>query len=127
MKLLLVEDNPQSADLVKRLFQGLGYEVTHTIYGLEGLRLARQKNFDVILLDFNLPDLDGSAIGLVLSPILKTTPIIALTAQDDPITRSKAKRFGFSAFVAKPWDVVELVSTVQKFAEQGKARGVHQR
>jgi len=117
MNLLLVEDDPQSADLVGRLFEGLGYQVTHTRYGLEGLSIVQRNSFGAILLDFNLPDLDGSQVCLVLRPILKTTPIIALTAYDDVVTRKKAKLFGFSAFVTKPWNVIELISTVQRFTE----------
>ncbi len=129
MNLLLVEDDPQSASLVIRLFEGLGYDVTHTPSGLQGLWLAQRKAFNAILLDFNLPDLDGSQICLVLRPLLKTTPIIALTAQDDSVSRKKARLFGFTAFVAKPWNVIELISTVQRFTEfdalEGQPRTVH--
>lgn len=117
MQLLLVEDDQQSADIVKRLFEGLGYEVAHTASGVQGLWMAQRKHFDAILLDFNLPDLDGSQICLVLRPILKKTPIIAVTAQDNAVTRKKAKLFGFSAFVSKPWNVFELISTVQGLTE----------
>jgi len=117
MKLLLVEDDVQSAELVIRLFKSLGYDVVHTIQGLEGLRLARTEAFDAILLDFNLPDIDGSQICLVLRGQLKNVPIIAMTAQCDSVTRHKAKLFGFTAFVAKPWNIMELVSVVQRFTE----------
>jgi two-component system copper resistance phosphate regulon response regulator CusR len=122
MKILIVEDDPQSADLVTRLFHSIGHTVVHTLSGFEGLRLARTGNFDVILLDFHLPDLDGSQVGLVLHPVLKNTPIIALTAQADSVTRQKAKLFGFSAFIAKPWNLVELVSTVQDLYEKSQQR-----
>src|SRR5579859_3666947 len=124
MKLLLVEDDLQSADLVIRLFGGLGYEVAHTTSGIEGLWMAQRKHFDAILLDFNLPDLDGSQICLVLRPMLKTTPIIALTAQNDPVSRKKAKLFGFTAFVAKPWNVFELISTIQHYTDNNPEQEV---
>ena len=113
----MVEDDVQSAELVIRLFNSLGYEVVHTVQGLEGLRMARNESFDAILLDFNLPDIDGSQICLVLRTQLKNVPFIALTAQGDSVTRHKAKLFGFSAFVAKPWSIMELVTVVQRFTE----------
>jgi two-component system OmpR family response regulator len=122
MQLLLVEDDRQSAEIVIRLFEGLGHEVFHTTSGVQGLKMAQRKHFDAILLDFNLPDLDGSQICLVLRPVMKRLPIIALTAQDDPVTRKKAKLFGFSAFVAKPWNMLELISTVQQLTEDAMSQ-----
>ena len=112
MKLLLVEDHLPSADLLIRLFKGAGFDVVHKTHGLDGLKTARSEPFDAILLDFNLPDIDGSQVGLLLRSTDKTIPVIALTAQVDKITRNKAKSFGFSAFISKPWDVAELLTTV---------------
>ena len=118
MKLLLVEDNLESAQLLVRLFTSLGYHVVHTTHGLDGLRIARDQHFDAVLLDFNLPDIDGSQIGLLLRSIQKTVTLIAITAQCDKITHYKAKLFGFDAFVEKPWSIVELVTTVQGLIER---------
>jgi DNA-binding response OmpR family regulator len=112
MRLLLVEDHLPSADLLVRLFTSAGFEVVHKTHGLDGLKAARSEPFDAILLDFNLPDIDGSQIGLLLRSTLKNVPLIALTAQSDKTTRKKAKVFGFNAFIPKPWSVVELLSTV---------------
>lgn len=113
MKLLLVEDHLQSANLLVRLFSSAGFEVVHKTHGLDGLKAARNETFDAILLDFNLPDIDGSQVGLLLRSTLKNVPLIALTAQVDKTTRNKAKVFGFNAFIPKPWSVVELLSTVR--------------
>jgi DNA-binding response OmpR family regulator len=76
--------------------------------------VARAESFDAILLDFNLPDIDGAQVGLVMRPVFKNIPLIALTAQDDRATRNKAKHFGFDAFVGKPWSMLELLATVQE-------------
>jgi CheY-like chemotaxis protein len=118
MKLLLVEDHVDSANLLVRLFQSYGYEVVHKTHGLEGLKAARQESFDAVLLDFDLPDIDGSQVGLLLRTATRKAPMIALTAKSDKVTRSKAKAFGFNAFIAKPWDVVELMNTVQELVAQ---------
>jgi DNA-binding response OmpR family regulator len=114
MKLLLVEDHIDSAKLLVRLFQSIGYDVVHKTHGLEGLKAAREETFDAVLLDFDLPDIDGSQVGLLLRSATRKAPLIALTAKSDKITRTKAKIFGFDAFIAKPWDVVELMNTVQE-------------
>jgi CheY-like chemotaxis protein len=120
MKLLLVEDNVESAQLMVRLFNSTGYDVVHKTHGLEGLKAAREETFDAILLDFNLPDIDGSQVGLLLRPSLKNVPIIAITAHADKITRNKAKVFGFSAFIPKPWSVVDLMDTLNTLTNKDR-------
>ncbi len=117
MKLLLVEDNVESAQLLVRLFNSTGFDVVHKTHGLEGLKAAREQEFDAILLDFNLPDIDGSQVGLLLRPSMKNVPIIALTAHSDKITRNKAKVFGFNAFIPKPWSVVDLMNTLKTLTD----------
>ncbi len=117
MKLLLVEDNIENAKLVMSILRTDGFEVTHTISGLEGLSLARKNAFDGILLDFDLPDLDGSQVGLSLRKRLPTTPIIALTAHADRLTRHKAKLFGFNAFISKPFTDEDLLGTIHQLVD----------
>src|SRR5437588_12942948 len=101
-KILLVEDNLDNAYMFIRILQTADYEVTHRTHGLDGMRTAKKDDFDVILLDFDLPDIDGSQVGLALRKSVKTAVIIALTAQADKVTQNKAKFFGFDAFIAKP-------------------------
>ncbi|MCC7449857.1 MAG: response regulator [Anaerolineae bacterium] len=117
MKLLLVEDNIENAKLVMSILKTDGYEVTHTVSGLEGLGLAMKGMFDGILLDFDLPDIDGSQVGLSLRKRLASTPIIALTAHADRLTRSKAKLFGFNAFISKPFTDEDLLGTIHELVD----------
>jgi DNA-binding response OmpR family regulator len=123
MKLLLVEDNLENAQLFIRILETAGYEVTHTTRGLEGLKMARQQPYRVILLDFDLPDIDGSQVGLSLRKSARTAAIIALTAKADRTTRNKAKLFGFNAFVSKPCTDEDLLSAIRAVLEvqQGAA------
>lgn len=114
MKVLYVEDDLQSAKLFTSILESEGYEVVHTLYALEGLRLARQQSFDAIILDINLPDLDGSAMGLSLRRTMPNVPIIALTANADNITRAKTRAFGFNAFISKPCTDEDLLSTLDR-------------
>lgn len=113
MKLLLVEDNIENAKLIIRILQTGGYEVTHTLKGLEGLSLGKTGEFSAILLDFDLPDIDGSQVGLALRKKLPSTPIVALTAHASKITRDKARLFGFNAFIPKPFTDDDLLNTLQ--------------
>ena len=117
MKLLLVEDNIENAKLVMSILKTDGFEVMHTVSGLEGMSLARKDTYDGILLDFDLPDIDGSQVGLALRKRLPATPIIALTAHADRLTRSKAKIFGFNAFISKPFTDEDLLGTVHKLVD----------
>ncbi len=112
MKLLLVEDNLENAKLIVRILQTGGYDVIHKATALEGMGTARTGGFDAILLDFDLPDLDGAQVGLALRKYLSTTPIIALTAHADRVSRAKAKRFGFNAFIPKPFTDDDLLNTL---------------
>ncbi len=112
MKILYVEDDLQSAQLFSSILETEGYEVVHSPQAMEGLRLARQQSFDAIILDINLPDLDGATVGLSLRRSFPNIPIIALTANADYITRAKTKAFGFSAFIAKPCTDEDLISTL---------------
>ncbi len=113
MKILLVEDNVENAQLFVRILETAGYQVIHKTHGLDGLKAARQETFQAILLDFDLPDMDGSKIGLSLRKTLKNTPIIALTAKADTATRNKARLFGFDAFITKPCIDKDLLGTLQ--------------
>jgi two-component system, sensor histidine kinase and response regulator len=117
MKLLLVEDNIENAKLIIRILNTDGYDVAHTVSGLEGLSIARNEAFDAILLDFDLPDIDGSQVGLSLRKRLPNTPLIAVTAHADKLTRSKAKLFGFNAFISKPFTDDDLLNTLHELID----------
>jgi two-component system, cell cycle response regulator DivK len=117
MKLLLVEDNRDNAQLFIRILETAGYDVTHTTRGLEGLKMARRQPYQVILLDFDLPDIDGSQVGLSLRKSAKAAAIIALTAKADKTTRNKAKLFGFNAFISKPCTDEDLLNTIKAVLE----------
>ncbi len=122
MRLLLVEDNRQSARFMQRLLTAAGYEVVHTMYGLEATALARQDSFDAVLLDFDLPDVDGIQVCQMLRLDALALPIIAVTSDSDRITRKKAEAAGFDAFVAKPVHIQELLSTLQVLLGRNYAR-----
>jgi len=122
MNILLVEDNQDNADLFIRILKTADYEVTHTLRGLEGLKLARQQQFSAILLDFDLPDINGMQVGLAIRKSSRTVPIIALTAKADRNTREQARLFGFDAFITKPCLDKDLLQTIQSAVQQAEVQ-----
>ncbi len=116
-EVLLVEDNIENAQLFIKILETANFKVVHTPRGLDGLREARQHKFRAIILDFDLPDLDGSQVGLALRHRIGSTPLIALTAHADIITRKKAHAFGFDAFIAKPCTDQDLIRIVRTLIE----------
>lgn len=120
MRILLIEDNPANAGIYATILRTQGQaEVVHTITGIDGLWAARRSSFDVILIDFDLPDIHGTHIGLALRRFMRRGQIhpaslIALTAQSDKATRDEAEQLGFDAFICKPCLDADLLQTVQQ-------------
>ena len=113
---LLVEDNQGNADMVIRLLQSANIEVRHSLRGLEGAQLARKDRPDLILMDFNLPDIDGRTLVLQLKKQLggpTAPPIIALTARTGDHEMRLAAKFGCTAFVNKPFVPDELLILIK--------------
>src|SRR5262249_9789304 len=114
---LLVEDNQNNADMVIRLLQSLHLEVRHTLRGFEGAKIARHERTMLILMDFNLPDIDGRTLVLQLKKQLggkDAPPIVALTARTGEVEKRVAEQFGCSAFISKPFAPDEFISVMRK-------------
>ena len=106
-----------SHHLVIHLLKGLNIEVRHTLRGLEGALMARKDHPALILMDFNLPDIDGRTLVLQLKKQLggaAAPPIVALTARAGESEARLAQRFGCSAFVSKPFEPEELIALVKR-------------
>lgn len=114
--ILLVEDNLDNAGIVVRLLETAGFTVRHFVRGLDGVRAAQKERPSLILMDFNLPDVDGRTLSLVLRRQLggdDAPPIIALTARTGAYEEMMAERFGCAAFVSKPFDPAALLALVK--------------
>ncbi len=123
--ILLIEDNLNNAEYIIRILEGIGHEVEHYIEGLDGARAARQHRPDLLLLDFNLPDIDGSILNLTLRKSLggdAAPPIVAVTARNSLVDRQIARKFGFSAFVGKPFEPGELIDVVEALLKESNTQ-----
>ncbi len=119
LKLLLVEDNHEIAKQIISFLEGHSWEVDYAATGKLGVNLALQGNFDVIILDLNLPDIDGLQVCTQIKEQSKTnTPILMLTARD--AFEDKVKGFGKGAddYITKPFDLRELVLRCEAMARR---------
>lgn len=109
MKILLVEDNTTIATQITSFLEGLGWSVDYARTGALGLELAFDSVFDVLILDLNLPDIDGLTVCRSLkSQCEYNLPVLMLTARD--AFEDKANGYGEGAddYVTKPFDLREL-------------------
>ena len=112
MKVLLVEDSPDNQFLFVRYLSKAGALVEVASDGLEGVEKARLGNFDAILMDIQMPNLDGYGAAKKLQELGIKTPIIALTAHALKEERDRALISGFCGYVIKPVNPRQLVETV---------------
>jgi CheY-like chemotaxis protein len=120
-RILVVEDEPVIRELVSRLLVDADCEVETAETGAEGLKLARTRDFDLVLLDVVLPaagavELDGVAVCRLLraDPRLATIPIHMLTAKARQADVDAATRAGASGYILKPFRGTELVELVRR-------------
>lgn len=115
--ILLVEDDQNNADMMIRLLQSINIEVRHTLHGLEAAVMARKEHPVLILMDFNLPDIDGRTMVLQLKKQLggaMSPPIVAVTARAGEKEKRLALQFGCAAFLSKPFAPTELLDLVKQ-------------
>jgi two-component system, cell cycle response regulator DivK len=114
--ILIVEDNPQSLKLVRDILQVKGYQTLETETGEEGVRLARERHPALILMDIQLPGINGieALQRLRADPVTSATPVIAVTASVMTQDRSRIMAAGFDGFQSKPISVNQLLATVRE-------------
>jgi two-component system cell cycle response regulator DivK len=120
---LIVEDNEKNLKLVRDVLQIKGYRTLEAVTARAGLALAREKLPDLILMDIQLPDIDGiTALGMIRKDKrLAAIPVVAVSASVMPDEQQKIVASGFNAYITKPIDLKRFLETVERFA--GKAKG----
>jgi CheY-like chemotaxis protein len=117
---LIVEDNDKNRKLVRDTLQFKGYRTIEAESGEDGVRLAREHRPALVLMDIQLPGIDGiTALGqLRADPTTRDIPVIAVTASVMAQERQKVVDAGFDAFQGKPISVREFLETVQRVLEK---------
>ncbi|NNU80779.1 response regulator transcription factor [Halovulum dunhuangense] len=120
MRVLLVEDDPATSKSVEMMLTSANLNVYATDLGEEGVDLARLYDYDLILLDLNLPDMTGHEVMRQLRLSKISTPILILSGLDD--TESKIRGFGFGAddYMTKPFHREELVARIHAIVRRSK-------
>ncbi|MBZ4022948.1 DNA-binding response regulator [Rhodobacter sp. TJ_12] len=120
MRILLVEDDPTTSRSIELMLTHANLNVYCTDLGEEGIDLAKLYDYDLILLDLNLPDMNGLDVLRQLRLARIDTPILILTGADD--TENKIKGFGFGAddYMTKPFHREELVARIHAIIRRSK-------
>jgi two-component system cell cycle response regulator DivK len=120
--ILLVEDNKDNADMIVHILASANYLVRHYNRGLEAAQAARREKPMLILMDFNLPDIDGRTLALLLKKQLggaTAPPIVACTARVGNAEVRLAESFGCSGFLRKPFSPEDLLSLIENLLQMG--------
>ena len=114
---LYIEDNPDNMMLVRRALETRGYRLLEAMTGLDGVAVAEREDVDLILLDINLPDIDGYEVAQKLRHSSKHTlayiPIIAITANALKGDAERALAAGCDVYMSKPINIRELWARVE--------------
>lgn len=122
--LLLVEDNELNRDMLSRRLEKMSYEVLMAVNGQEGVEMAREHLPDLVLMDINMPVMDGwTAMRLLKSrPETREIPVIALTAHAMTSDRDKADEIGFNDYSTKPVDFPALVHKIELWLHRARTK-----
>jgi CheY-like chemotaxis protein len=114
-KILMIEDNEQNRDALSRRLQRHGYDVITAIDGQQGITMAQAEIPDLILMDLNLPDVDGWEATRILkeTPETRTIPIMAMTAHAIAGDEERALQAGCDDYHAKPVEFQRLLTQIE--------------
>jgi len=120
--ILIVEDNEKNMKLVRDILQHKGHMTLEAATGAEGVRLAIAHRPDLVLMDIQLPDIDGIAALREIrnEPALDAVPVLAVSASVMPDEQQKVVTSGFDAFITKPINLKQFLDTVQRFLLSGR-------
>jgi len=120
-RILYIEDNPHNMRLVRKMLRMQQYELLEAVNGADGIQVALDHHPDLILLDINLPDLDGVEVCQRIRSMesIAWIPIIALTANVMHGDRERFLESGMDGYLPKPLTRLELLNTVEQYLPKG--------
>ncbi len=120
MRVLLIEDDGATAQSIELMLKSDGFNVYTTDLGEEGVDLGKVYDYDIILLDLNLPDMTGFDVLKSLRVSKVNTPILILTGQGDIETKVRGLGFGADDYMTKPFHKDELVARIHAVVRRSK-------
>ncbi len=121
-RILIIEDNPANLELMSYLLSAYGYVALTAVDGSQGIEAARRERPDLIVCDVQLPDIDGYEVARFLKsdPVLRATPLVAVTALAMVGDRDRVLAAGFDAYLAKPIDPETFVFQMEVYLRPGR-------
>ena len=112
--ILIIEDNDKNMKLTRELLRAKGYATLEAVTGEAGVRMALEHRPDLVLMDIQLPDIDGiQALGRMRAqPTGAAIPVVAFTASVTAAERGRIAAAGFAAFISKPIDVRDFLARI---------------
>ena len=120
MRALVIEDDPVSARLIESALASENVVFEPTDRGEEGLELAKLYDFDIIILDLRLPDIDGYEVVRRLRAAKVKTPVLILSGKSDTMDKVKGLTNGADDYLTKPFNKAELVARIQAIVRRSK-------
>ncbi|GMR08597.1 MAG: response regulator [Gammaproteobacteria bacterium] len=114
--ILAVDDSASMRQMVTFTLKGAGYDVTEAADGNEALQLAKKTQYNLVLTDINMPNMNGIELTRELRalPNYKFTPILTLTTESTSDKKQEGKMAGATGWIVKPFNPDQLISTVKK-------------
>ncbi|MCC5933442.1 MAG: response regulator transcription factor [Candidatus Cyclonatronum sp.] len=126
MKILVVEDDRDIAKLVRLVLQKQNFETDFAETGTQGLQLALSKEYDCIILDIGLPEIDGLEVCRSVRNHRNNTPILILSAFGELDTKVSGLNYGADDYIEKPFQVQELLARVNALIRRSKQQSPDQ-
>jgi two-component system, cell cycle response regulator CtrA len=120
MRILLIEDDLVSARGVSLMLRSTGAVVDHADTGEEGLELAKHYDYDIVILDLVLPDIEGFEVVRRMRVSRNDTPVLILSGLSRPQVKVKGLGLGADDFITKPFDKAELLARMQAIVRRSK-------
>lgn len=120
MRVLLIEDNSSTANFIELMLKAEGMVVDNTDLGEDGIEIAKLYDYDIILLDLMLPDMDGMEVLRRIRNARIETPILILSGIMQPESKVKGLGFGADDYLTKPFDRNELIARIHAIVRRSK-------
>jgi DNA-binding response OmpR family regulator len=121
LRILVIEDDPRMLELLRKGFSEHGHLVVTAADGVEGLQLGNEHEFDAIVLDIGLPELDGYQVTARLRANQRRAPILMLTAMDMEDDVIRGLDLGADGYMTKPFSFPELLARIGSFTRRASA------
>ncbi|MFH1684059.1 MAG: response regulator [Candidatus Margulisiibacteriota bacterium] len=115
--ILIIEDYPETLEMMRTVFEGIGYKVKTAETGEQAFEILARQNFDIILLDIMLPRIDGFEVcrRIKSNPKTQNIAVVATTAFDVPDIVEKCTSAGADDVLLKPFEISDLIDIIKKY------------